>query len=123
MFIVMFIVSGCDLWLVSSAECQEEDNLLHIGKIHSDVTDYDGRASGASGCGGGFPCQAGVVESVLLDCCCRFGCDFAPSCKQGVSTAGSQLGLQDPRTSLVYHCFRVYDALPAERQGPFSNFK
>ncbi|CAK9088524.1 unnamed protein product [Durusdinium trenchii] len=67
------------------------DGLLHKAEIHEDVCSYNAATSGAQGCGGGFPCQ-------------------------GVSTAGKQHGLSDPRTKLVHQIFRVFDTLPRDHR-------
>ena len=37
-----------------------KDGLLHMGKISEDVCQYSGTHTDAVGCGGGFPCQAGL---------------------------------------------------------------
>lgn len=65
------------------------DGLLHAADIASDVVTYKPSskiASLADGLMAGFPCQ-------------------------GVSQAGNQLGLDDPRTGLIKDVFRVMDLL------------
>lgn len=106
------------------------DGLLHKAEIHEDVCSYNAATSGAQGCGGGFPCQARVgcfqrivtsTRSSLSQTCHFPNCleqswILFMSCGQGVSTAGKQHGLSDPRTKLVHPIFRVFDTLPRDHR-------
>ena len=66
-------------------QARTHDGLLDAAAIASDVPSSK-IASLADGLTAGFPCQ-------------------------GVSKAGHQLGLHDPRTSLIKHVFRIMDLL------------
>ncbi|CAE7711724.1 scrFIAM, partial [Symbiodinium microadriaticum] len=64
------------------------DLMASPGPVHRDVITFQpsGNEQGAVGVIGGFPCQ-------------------------GVSQAGYELGLDDPRSSLLTHYFRIFDTL------------
>ena len=72
--------------------------------IHDDVESFEMKAVGKDvmGLTGGFPCQAGVVIMSHL---------HSPCC-QGCSRAGKRKGLDDGRTSLLTHFFRLWDSAP-----------
>ena len=76
-----------------------DDGLLHACKIADDVTTLEGidaARAGAVGVGGGFPCQAQRNVSVC------------PPVWQGISGAGKGLGLEDARSGLVTHVYRLW---------------
>lgn len=83
------------------------DGSLHQANLHTDVKTFQGKDSAAAslhgGVGGGFPCQA-MDQTQFVACSPPSFC-----LSEGVSIAGAQRGLGDQRTSLVSHCFRIYD--------------
>ena len=93
------------------------DGLLHRSILGDDVTTFKASQVHASGCGGGFPCQAGQLQ-FLLHCILQHLIVFRQRdsflirfASQGISQAGSQLGMADRRSCLLKHCFRIFDTL------------
>ena len=87
--------------------------------IYDDVTSFvpTGPASGAEAVSAGWPCQ--VAASVSTRWHGWFVNFFNPLAvlkfAQGISSAGSQHGMADGRSSLIKHVFAIFDKLP---RGP-----
>ena len=92
-----------------------KDGLLHMAKVSEDVRQYNGKHTDAVGCGGGFPCKAGL-ECLRLPHVAT-AVQFAICHSEGVSVAGHQVGMQDARTGLVRHVFRIWDTLQPQRRS------
>lgn len=91
------------------------EGLLHPGKVSEDITDFKPeKDSPAGGCGGGFPCQACDCDCSLHQKLTEFSRD--PRLWQGISSRGSQLGLQDCRSALLKDVFDVYDRLHPKKR-------
>ena len=90
-----------------------KDGLLHMAKVSEDVCQY--KQTDAVGCGGGFPCQAGL-ECLRLPHVAT-AVQFAICHSEGVSVAGHQVGMQDARAGLVRHVFRIWDTLQPQRRS------
>lgn len=95
----------CNSYCRDVIEARMSDGYIARAPIYEDMAVYapTGEESACNGIIGGFPCQA---PTSLFD-----GLVQKPS--QGVSRAGAQKGLQDPRTSMVEHIFRVLDQTTA----------
>ena len=100
--------------LFAQVECNEacqqiisqrmDDGLADRAPLYSDVQGFSLKALAEmpDGLALGFPCQAGHV-------CSR------ASVRQGVSRAGRQRGMSDPRTGLVRELWNKWDENPAMR--------
>ena len=95
-----------------SKECQAvlrarmHEGNLPTAPISCNVEEYipaTKAALQASALVAGFPCQAGQIANVKYQ-----ACDL---CLQGLSVAGSQGGMSDPRSKLIKHTFRVWDKM------------
>ena len=103
-------------------KARQAEGSLPRCEILEDVRDYkpiSQAALGAAALLGGFPCQASF-SAVIAPCLCN----FHPLLPQGVSVAGHQQGLHDPRSFLVAELFRIFDSMPKGSQPfrPVCNF-
>ena len=91
------------------------DGLCDPGVIHSDITTVHARDLGPNITGylAGFPCQAWGLVDFALARAPDFPESIAKSPDQGISRAGGQRGLDDDRSSLVTHLFRLWDEAEA----------